>query len=64
LSNTDTKIYSEAEVLEIVRKIRALQDLSKSTGTITTRTQSHILRALPEDVLTRVSLVLADGGAR
>ncbi len=57
------KVYTDADVLDIVRKIRALQDVTKTTGTITTRTQSHILRALPEDVLTRVSLILA-GGAR
>jgi hypothetical protein len=62
MSNTDTKIYSDADVSEIAQKIRALQNLTKTTGTITTRTQSQILRELPVDVLTRVSLLL-DGGA-
>jgi len=56
-ANTE-KVYSDSDVLEIVGKIQALQNVTRTTGTITTRTQSHILRVLPEDVLTRVSLAL------
>jgi hypothetical protein len=59
-----SKTYTDAEVLEIVQKIRALQDLTKTTGTITTRAQSGILRVLPDDVLTRVSVALSKEASR
>ena len=58
------RTYTEAELLEIVKKVRALRKLTRITGTITTRSQGALLRALPDDVLTRVAVLLADGGAR
>lgn len=58
------RTYTEAELQEIVKKIRALRELTRTTGTITTRSQGALLRALPDDVLTRVSVMLADGVTR
>jgi hypothetical protein len=41
---------------EIAEKIVALRELTKSTGTETTRSQNQILRALPDDVLGEVAV--------
>jgi len=56
------RTYTEVELLDIVKKIRALRELTRITGTITTRSQGALLRALPDEVLTRVSVMLAEGG--
>ena len=56
--------YTESDILDIVKKVQSLRQLTKISGTITTRSQSALLRALPDDVLVRVSVLLADGGAR
>ncbi len=42
----------------IVERITALRELTKATGTQTTRTQNEILRALPDDVLAEVAVRL------
>ena len=54
------KNYTEADVHDIVKKVQSLRQLTKISGTITTRSQSAILRELPDDVLVRVSLLLAE----
>ena len=59
------QVYSDAEILDIAKKIRALQHLTKTTGCHTTKAQHELLRPLPLNVLTQVSLLLAeDGGAK
>ena len=58
------KNYTENDVLDIVKTIQSLRQLTKISGTITTRSQSALLRALPDDVLVRVSVLLAEGVAR
>ena len=46
----------------MVEKILALRDLTRETGTITTRSQNNILQSLPDDVLAEVSLRLKRAG--
>jgi hypothetical protein len=60
----NTAQVSDADVLEIVKKIKALRRLTKETGCITLKAQNEVLRALPLDVLTRVSVLLAEDGAK
>lgn len=38
-----------------VLRLKALRDITKETGTITTRAQNYILRQLPDDVLIEVA---------
>jgi hypothetical protein len=58
------------DVDSVVERITALRELTKATGTQTTRTQNEILRALPDDVLAEVAVrlkreaVTKVGGAR
>jgi hypothetical protein len=49
----------DQEVRDAVRDILALRDLTKATGTATTRTQNDILRTLSPKALTRVAVILA-----
>lgn len=46
------------EAQHAVEQILGLRALTLETGTITTRTQGQILRALPDDVLLEVAPVL------
>ncbi|MGH9644974.1 MAG: hypothetical protein ACRD3Q_21435 [Terriglobales bacterium] len=51
---------TDARVVEAVRSIRALRNLTKMTGNITRRTQSEILAALPGEVLVTVAQILTE----
>jgi hypothetical protein len=51
------------DVDAIVERITALRDLTRETGTATTRTQHDILRALPDEVLTEVAVRLKRASA-
>lgn len=42
-----------------IRQIMALRQLTRQTGTRTTKTQNAILQALPADVLAEVAEILA-----
>jgi hypothetical protein len=42
----------------IVERITALRELTRATGTVTTKTQNGILQSLPNDVLAEVALRL------
>jgi hypothetical protein len=46
------------DVDAIVERITALRELTKATGTVTTKTQNQILQALPSDVLAEVAVRL------
>ena len=46
------------EIDAIVERITALRELTRATGTVTTKTQNQILQALPNDVLAEVAVRL------
>ena len=50
------------EALEALKKLAALQELGKRTGTITRRAESLILRSLPDTVLIEVATATAQNG--
>jgi len=45
-------------VLEVVEKVRALQELTETTGTITKRSQGLLLQALTPEQLTAAAVLL------
>jgi hypothetical protein len=57
----------DLEVQTAVREIIALRKLTLKTGTITLRTQNHVLQKLSPDALAKVAVILAaleEGGGR
>jgi hypothetical protein len=57
----------DLEVQIAVREIVALRNLTKKTGTITLRTQNHILQKLSPEALAKVAVILEqleEGGSR
>jgi hypothetical protein len=50
---------TEEQIQQVVDRVHALREVTRTTGMHTTRSQQTILRALPDDVLTEVALRLA-----
>lgn len=67
--NKQISDYTEARINKsvedyaqiVVKNIRALRELTRTTGNRTEKTQNLILRELPPDVLTRVAVLLQEG---
>jgi hypothetical protein len=56
----DFMTQTESEALDaVVERIIALRDVTRTTGTITKRSQSLILQKLPDDVLAEVAVRIA-----
>lgn len=53
--NFDFENATSSDVPELVNMVIALRKITAETGTITTRAQSHIFRAVPPVVLVEVA---------
>ena len=48
----------EQAITSTVERLHALREITRTTGTRTTRAQNTILQQLPDEVLTEVALLL------
>lgn len=55
---------NRAKVTDVVQKVRNLQALTRISGTITTRAQGVLLRALNDEELTYAAELLAEQNER
>ena len=58
MQNSNPPSPTDIQAKRALEEILALRQLTKTTGTQTTRTQNRILRSLSEPAITRVALLL------